>query len=138
MCACHHVSAASRELHVNTATYEGHALAPAHYVTGHFSRFVRPGHVGAGARSEDPRVLVSAYRGGNDVVIVVINLGQDQKKVSLRSSGGPAPDSLSPIVTSRTERWKAMPPVPVQEGGFSVVLPPQSITTLIGTRTSGR
>jgi O-glycosyl hydrolase len=118
--------------------YKGYALTPAYYVTGHFSRFVRPGHVRVGARSEDPGVLVSGYRGGSDLVIVVINPGQDQKQVSLRFSGGPVPDSLSPVVTSRTERWKAMPPVPVQEGGFNVVLPPQSITTLIGTRTSGR
>jgi len=61
----------------------------------------------------------------------------DQKQVSLRFSRGPAPDPLSPVVTSATERWKTMP-VPVQEGGLSVVLSPQSITTLIGTRTPGR
>lgn len=112
--------------------YQSYALTPAYYVTGHFSRFIRPGHVRVNARSADPHGLVTAYTGAGDLVIVAINPGRDPKPLNFHLTAGPVSGSLSAVVTTRTEPWKAMPPIPVLDGTFNVVLPPESLTTLVG------
>jgi len=117
--------------------YRSYTLTPAYYVTGHFSRFVRPGYVRVDVRSGDPHVLVSAYTGAGSLVIVVINSGRDFKPVSFRLATGSASGSLSAVVTTRAEPWRAMPPIPEADGTFSVMVPPESLTTLVGARKRG-
>lgn len=114
--------------------YKSYALTWAYYVTGHFSRFVRPGYVRVDARSEDPDVLVTAYTGPEDLVIVAINPGRDPKLATFKVAAGPVSAALAGVVTTRTEPWKALPPIPAQDGSFSVVLPPESLTTLGGAQ----
>jgi O-glycosyl hydrolase len=118
--------------------YKSHAPTWAYYVTGHFSRFVRPGYVRVDARSDDPDVLVSAYTGPDGMVIVAINSGRDPKLATFRLAGGPASGSLSAVMTTRSEPWKTMPPIPAQDGSFSVMLPPESLTTLTGAQKQGQ
>ena len=114
--------------------YKRHTPTWAFFVTGHFSRFVRPGYVRVDARSDDPDVLVSAYTGTDGMVIVAINSGRDPKLATLRLAEGPASGSLSPVMTTRSEPWKTMPSIPAQDGSFSVVLPAESLTTLTGAQ----
>lgn len=115
--------------------YRRYALTPAYYVTGHFSRFVRPGYVRVEARSGDPAVLVTAYTGAAELVIVAINSGPDPKVVTFNLAAGPATGVFSALMTTRTEPWKAAPPVYVSDGTFRLMLPPESLTTLVGTQT---
>jgi O-glycosyl hydrolase len=68
---------------------------------------------------------------------VAINSGRDFKPVSFRLATGPASGSLSGVVTTRGEPWKAMPAIPEADGTFSVMLPPQSLTTLVGAQKRG-
>lgn len=68
--------------------YRSYTLTPAHYVTGDFSRFVRPGYVRVNVRSEDPHVLVSAHTGAGSLVIVVINSGARFQAGQLPASHG--------------------------------------------------
>lgn len=117
--------------------YKSHAPTWAYYVTGHFSRFVRPGYVRVDARSEDPDVLVTAFTGPGDLVIVAINSGRDPKLATFKLAAGPASGSLAAVLTTRSEPWKALPPIPAQDGSFSVVLPPESLTTLVGAQKRG-
>lgn len=112
--------------------YASYTLTPAYYLTGHFSRFVRPGYVRVDARSADPHVLVTAYTGAGELVIVAINSGHDPKPVTFNLPAGPASGSLTTVVTTRTEPWKTLPSTPVLDGTFDVVLPPESLMTLVG------
>ena len=113
--------------------YRGYKLSPTYYLTGQFSRFVRPGHVRVEASSADRDILVTAYKGSRDLVVVVINAGHDRKQVSFTLTGGPMPRSLLPVRTSRTEKWKRLAPVMPQYSSFTISLPAASVTTFVGT-----
>ena len=44
---------------------------------------------------------------------------------------------MSAPVATRTEPWKDLPPTAAQDGSFSVLLPPESLTTLGGVQKRG-
>lgn len=112
--------------------YRSHAPTPNYYLMGQFSRFVRPGHVRVGAQSKVDGVLVTAYRGPRDIVVVAINAAQVEKDVRVSFTAGPMVGSFAAMRTSPTERWQVIDPVPVSEGVMRTVLPPLSVTTLVG------
>lgn len=102
-----------------------------YYVTGQFSRFVRPGYVRVGAGSSSRAVLVTAYQGDGELVVVLINDGEQAANVSLR--GAPAVGAFSGARTSRSENRAAVSPITPGGAGFRVTLPPRSVTTLVGS-----
>lgn len=105
-------------------TKRGHVMAQ-------FSRFIRPGYVRVTA-SENPTtgVHVSAYR-GESVVIVAVNEGASTASQTF-SIPGASFAAVTPWVTSASLNMAMQPAVPVTSGTFTVVLPPQSVTTLVG------
>lgn len=46
-------------------------------------------------------------------------------------TAGPASGSPMAVVTTRSEPWKAMAPIPVSDATLSLVLPPETLTTLV-------
>jgi glucuronoarabinoxylan endo-1,4-beta-xylanase len=104
------------------------------YTLGNFSKFIRPGYTRlsiAGAMSPD--VLLSAYKGPEGAIVVVaINKGATSVSLPISISGGAAPASLTPWVTSVDYDLKAQAPVSVSGGGFTASLPSQSVTTFVG------
>lgn len=112
--------------------YRGRKVSPAYHLTGQFSRFVRPGHVRVEAHSGIHGVLVTAYRGSGDVVVVAINTSEHKQDVQVSFAGGRVPGSFTAVRTSATERWAALAAVPVRDATANVVLSPRSVTTFVG------
>jgi glucuronoarabinoxylan endo-1,4-beta-xylanase len=116
-------------------TKGGSTIAKRFYALGNYSKFVRPDYVAvevAGNNSTD--VLISGYKHPTDgtVVVVAINKGAAAATVPIGISGGTAPASLTPYVTSATENIKAGTAVPVTGGSFMAALPSKTITTFVG------
>ena len=110
-------------------------LTKRYYALGNYSKFVRPTYVMVsvtGNSSTD--VLLSAFKGPTDgtVVVVAINKGAAAATVPITISGGTAPATMTPNVTSATENLKAGTAVPVTGGVLMASLPSKTITTFVG------
>jgi glucuronoarabinoxylan endo-1,4-beta-xylanase len=101
------------------------------YVTGQFSRFVRPGSRRVRLSVESPRlgVLASAYlrETGSELVLVIVNENAEGVTQSFDFTGAEVGD-LTPYVTNDDVALEAGPAVP---GGTEVTLElaPRSVTT---------
>ena len=98
-----------------------------------YSRFVRPGYVRVGTVSASNTTLVTAYRGDEKLVIVVINDSNGEQAVNVSIRGVPIPHSFSAVRSSRKENWKELQPIVPNGSSFRLVLAPQSVATLVGT-----
>jgi O-glycosyl hydrolase len=117
------------------ALIKGSATTAKRYFTmGNFSRYIRPDVFHAvrvaGPALED--VLVSAYRGDNDeVVIVAINETTQTVETSIAITGGTVPEAMTPQVTSASENWAEGIAIPVTDNSLQVTLPAMSVTTFV-------
>ena len=103
-----------------------------HYTLGNFSKFVRPGYVRLNVSGTPPAsVLLSAYSGSNNVVVVAINSGTSTVSVPIGIAGGSAPASCTPWLTSANADLTSQPAVPVNGGSFTASLAGPSVTTFV-------
>jgi O-glycosyl hydrolase len=109
--------------------YRGMALTSLYWITGQYSRFVRPGDVRVAAAPATGNVLVSAYRGQRRATVVAINPGKDPQTIRARVTGARASALVTPVRSSASERWRALPSIPLRGKAFTATLPPYSITT---------
>lgn len=112
--------------------YRSHAPTPAYFVTGQWSRFVRPGYVRVDARSSREQILASAFTGPDgEVVVVAVNPGGSDERMALAMLTGAFSGPVRAVRTSATERWAEVEVEP--EGPrVDVVLPSRSVTTFVG------
>jgi glucuronoarabinoxylan endo-1,4-beta-xylanase len=102
------------------------------YTFGNFTRFVRPGYTRVEITGEIPTdVLLTAYSGQDNVVIVAINQDSSAADVPITIAGGTAPSSLTPHRTSASENLAPQSPVTVSNGTFTASLPAMSVTTFV-------
>ena len=104
------------------------------YMMAHFSKFVRPGYVRIGATESpafDAGVSVSAYKGDNKIVIVAINhtLTTYGQKFELPDAGSIS--YIEAYTTTKSENLARTGNVAFEDGSFSYVLPPESVTTFV-------
>ena len=101
-------------------------ITPKFYTSMNYYRFVRPGMVRCTARSHDADILVSAFRsegkGEGARVIVVVNRAEQAKTVTVSLQG----DGWKRYETTSARKCELTP-----WQGPQVVLPPQSVTTLV-------
>jgi glucuronoarabinoxylan endo-1,4-beta-xylanase len=104
----------------------------------HFSYFVRPGYVRYDTTSLPQKgVRVSAFgtpAGAADNKVVVVLVNENAADVTLTAGIDPAGRSLTtltPYRTTSTATFQPQAAIDVSSGGFSVVLPAKSITTLV-------
>lgn len=103
-----------------------------HYTLGNFSKFVRPGSVRLMVSGIAPsNVLLSAYLGAKSVVVVAINSASSTASVPISITGGAAPSSCIPWLTSSGANLAAQTAVPVSGGSFTASLPGPSVTTFV-------
>jgi glucuronoarabinoxylan endo-1,4-beta-xylanase len=107
---------------------------PIYWMTGQYSRFVRPGYVRVATSSSSSGVLASAYTGPGRAVVVATNRGSGSQTVRFRISGGRVRPTALAVQSSATEQWKTLAPVRLRGGSFTATLPPQSITTFVVRR----
>jgi glucuronoarabinoxylan endo-1,4-beta-xylanase len=101
------------------------------FVTGNYSRFIRPGNMRVYTAGTLPaNVSMTAYRdSSNTPIIVAINNGSASATVTLSIFGGTAPTIVTPWVTSASENLVRKAAIAVSGGVFTATLTAQSITT---------
>jgi O-glycosyl hydrolase len=115
-------------------TQGSNTIAKRYYTMGNFSRYIRPDvfHAVQVAGPSPADVMVSAYKGDNDeVVIVAINETGQAVDLPIAISGGTVPAAMVPIVTSASENWAEGAAVPVTDGALQAALPSMSVTTFV-------
>ncbi len=115
-------------------TKGGNTLAKRYYVMGNFSRFIRPDvfHAVQVAGPSPADVMVSAYKGDNDeVIIVAINESGQAVDVPILITGGTVPASMATHVTSDSQNLVAGDSVQVADGVLAASLPGKSVTTFV-------
>jgi O-glycosyl hydrolase len=118
----------------NNAVYTGYSLSPIYYLTGQWSRFVRPGYRRVGTSSASGSVLTTAFRGPKRIAIVSLNTTSAPQTVAYRVVGGRLAKKAKVVgvQTSPTESWQALPRMRARAGStFSSTLPGRSVTTFI-------
>jgi len=107
-------------------------LTRRYYTLGNYSKFVRPGYTMVEvAGNSNTDVLLSAFKGTDGVVVVAINKGSADATVPISFSGGTAPASCTPNVTSATDNLAAKPAVTVTGGVLSAALPTMTVTSFV-------
>lgn len=109
-------------------------IAKRYYTMGNFSRYIRPDtfHAVRVAGPSPDNVQISAYKGDNgELVIVAINSTSAEVQVPIAISGGTAPASMIPYVTSASANWAAGAAVAVADGSLPATLPAKSVTTFV-------
>lgn len=103
------------------------------YVLGQFAKYIRPGFRRVDATAAPAtNVSVSAYAGGDSVVIVAVNTGTASVNQNFVLSGGTA-SQFSSWQTTASANMTAGQSYQPSGGAFTAALPGQSITTFVGT-----
>ncbi|HEX4386689.1 MAG TPA: malectin domain-containing carbohydrate-binding protein, partial [Myxococcales bacterium] len=114
------------------------AFSYRYWAMGNFARFVRPGFVRVGVTGAPAGVSVSAYKntstGAFAIVAVNSNVGAQTFNLILN---GVNTTTITPWETSSTFNLAAQHAIPVSGSSVSVTLDAQSITTFVGTGTTG-
>ncbi|MEU7574414.1 cellulose binding domain-containing protein [Micromonospora sp. NPDC049240] len=98
----------------------------------HFARFVRPGYTRIDATANPAsNVYVSAYRGGNTVVIVAVNKNTSSVSQQFTLSGTTATGSVSNWLTDASRTVAPQGALTMSNGSLTVTLPARSITTFV-------
>jgi glucuronoarabinoxylan endo-1,4-beta-xylanase len=101
------------------------------YVMAQYSKFVRPGFLRVNAtQPTNTEVAVTAYKGGNQLVVVALNRAATAQTIRLDVFNGCA-TQLSRFTTSATEDLAEGEPVTLLDGGATVTLGAQSATTFV-------
>ncbi|WP_328653459.1 RICIN domain-containing protein [Micromonospora sp. NBC_00330] len=103
----------------------------------HFARFVRPGYVRIDATANPAsNVYVSAYRGGDTVVIVAINKNTSSVSQQFTLSNATASGSVSNWLTDGSRTVAPQGALSMSNGSLTVTLPARSVMTFV-TNVSG-
>jgi glucuronoarabinoxylan endo-1,4-beta-xylanase len=115
----------------------GSAIGKRYFTFGNFSKYVRPGFIRVDITGSVPaNVLLSAYRGNGNLVIVAINRNTSTTSVPITISGGTA-TTMTPYLTSASANLAAQTAVPVSGGVLNASLAATSVTTFVGRITTG-
>jgi O-glycosyl hydrolase len=101
------------------------------YVLAQYSKFVRPGFVRVSAtQPNDADIAVTAYKGGDQLVVVALNRSTSAQTIALDVFNGCA-TQLSRFTTSANENLAQGEPVTLENGRATVTLGAESATTFV-------
>lgn len=100
-------------------------------VMAQYSKYIRFGYQRVDATNPTTDVYVSAYKGNGKTVIVAINMSGSAQNIKFSMSGGTAPASFTPHITSASKSLSMENSVNVSSGSVTYELPASSITTLV-------
>lgn len=103
------------------------APTPLFYTLESYYRFIRPGATQVGSSATDANVLVTAFRRGATLTVVLMNNAPKESRLSLQVTGGALPSPLAAYRTSEHENVAKLGRV----DPAALVLPGRSITTLV-------
>lgn len=102
---------------------------------GHYARFINKGAVRIETTSSDPFVQVTAFRDDikKQMIWVVINNNTSDKIVKFTADNVQLSDNLNGEQSTKTAYWKKMDTfTPDTTNNFTITLPAESVTTVIG------
>lgn len=105
-------------INLDTKDFE---ITKRYYVTGNYSKYIRPGAKRIEAESDDNDVLVTAFKQDDETVLIVINNSENEKRVSL-----PTENNVLLSVTDK-DRSLAESKVSPKE----IRISPKSVTTMV-------
>ena len=111
--------------------YRSFSYTPIYWITGQFSRFVRPGYRRVVTTSASDTILSSAYRGADKAVVILINPSGQSATSRVVVAHGRLRGPVTAVRSSATERWRVLPRVALKGSAFSATLPPLSVTTYV-------
>jgi glucuronoarabinoxylan endo-1,4-beta-xylanase len=112
---------------------ENGAVSKRGYAMSQYAKFVRPGAVRVDAtKNPTTNVYVSAYKNGQNMVVVVVNRNTSAQSVTLSLSGGTV-SSLTKYTTSGSKSVTNDGTVSSSNGSFTLNLDASSVTTFVGT-----
>jgi O-glycosyl hydrolase len=114
--------------------YRGFSATPIYWITGQYSRYVRPGFVRVGTTPTSDVVLTSAYKGPRRAIVVATNPDRGARTIRITVKGGRLKGVVRPVRSSSSEQWRNLAPITPRNGSFTATLPPQSVTTFVATR----
>jgi len=101
------------------------------YVMAQYAKFIRPGYVRIGAtQPSNANVAVTAYKGGDQVVVVAVNRSAQPEAITLDMYNTCA-TSFARFTTSATKNVASEDPVTLTSGRAAVTLDGQSVTTFV-------
>ncbi|MEU8819884.1 cellulose binding domain-containing protein [Actinoplanes sp. NPDC048796] len=105
-------------------------------VMAQFSRFVRPGYVRVDATANPAsNVFVSAYRGGDTVVIVAVNKNTSAVSQQFTLAGTTASGTVTTWLTDAGNNVARQSALSMANGAVTATLPARSVTTLVTSVT---
>ena len=113
--------------------YTGYEMRKEYYVTGQFSRFIKPGALRLGVTSNDTSLKITAFKNGTELIIVIVNSGAVSKSAAIQLAGSMIPAAMQPTFTALRglQNWQTLPAIGVTDQTFNATLPGTSITTFI-------
>lgn len=104
------------------------------YCMAQYSKYVRPGYIRVGATEQpDDKVLVSAYKGGGDkVVIVAVNSSSTEYNKNFTITGAEI-SNVNRFRTSQNENIAPTLDMKYNGSSFNAQLPAQSVSTFVVT-----
>ena len=111
--------------------YQSISPTPVYWLTGQWSRWVRPGYRRVAVTSESDPVLTSAFTGSRRAVIVSVNRGDSETAVRYSVLGSRLGTTITSTRTSDRERWRTLPPIRSRGSRFTATLPARSVTTFL-------
>jgi O-glycosyl hydrolase len=115
----------------DNGVYRSFSYTPIYWITGQFSRFVRPGYRRVATTPASGAVLSSAYSGAGKAVVVLINPGSQATTSRVVFAHGRLRGPVTAVRSSASERWHVLPRVALKGSTFSTTLPPLSVTTFV-------
>lgn len=112
-------------------TYRSHSPTAAYWVTGQWSKFVRPGFVRVDATTNTGQLTAFVDPGGDKLVIVAVNRSAESSRVAIELAGGRVGGDIRAVRSSATERWMELTKPPRQNTSFTAELSAGSVTTFV-------
>jgi O-glycosyl hydrolase len=115
----------------DNGVYRSFEPNPVYWITGQWSRFVRPGDVRVATTTKGGPALVSAFKGRGRLTLVAINPMLQPAALRVQAKGGALGSRAAAVRTSASEQWRTLPTLPVRRASFVATLPAQSVTTFV-------
>jgi glucuronoarabinoxylan endo-1,4-beta-xylanase len=118
----------------NTALTDLHLNYPKRaYVTGQWSKFIRPGWFRIGVGYSSGPLLISAFKDPGNHSFAIVAVNPSAKKVSQTFLlSGYSTRSVTPWITSTRQSLSAQSPISVSGTSFTYSIPASSVTTFVG------